>query len=146
MCTCANIVAPEASQSCPAQQVRNEHPPENGFELFHWKEQLMVGLCAKPVRPCKPPQIGAKLGTPRGSTTRRNVKGTPKQTCLGLAWPCEQQGDQHCKYGHLKTETARPNLQIASEFQQPSCSTQDCQEHHEWCHSKYLDAQLLRLR
>ncbi len=35
---------------------------------------------------------------------------------------------------------ARPNLQTASELQQPNCSTQDCQEHHECCHSKYLDA------
>ncbi len=61
----------------------------------------------------------------------------PKQTCLGLAWPCKKQGNQHCEYGHLKTETARANLQTASEFQQPSCSKQDCQEHHECCHLKY---------
>ncbi len=61
-----------------------------------------------------------------------------KQTCPGLARPCEKQNDswQHCEYGPLKTETteiARPNLQTASELQQPSCSTPDCQEHHE-CH------------
>ncbi len=31
---------------------------------------------------------------------RQNVKSPPKQTCLGLAWPCEKQGDQHCEYGH----------------------------------------------
>ncbi len=28
-------------------------------------------------------------------------------------------------------ETARPGLQTASEFQQPSCSSQDCQKHHD---------------
>ncbi len=47
---------------------------ENGSELCHWKGQLVIGLRAYPVRPRKPPQIGAKLGTPRGSasTTWRN--------------------------------------------------------------------------
>ncbi len=56
-------------------QGMSTHPKTaNGSELCHWKGQLIVGLCVDPVRPCKPPQIGAKLGTPRGSNTRRNVK------------------------------------------------------------------------
>ncbi len=42
---------------------------ENGSELCHWKGQLVIGLRANPVRPRKPLQIGAKLGTPRGSIT-----------------------------------------------------------------------------
>ncbi len=94
------------------RQGMSTHPKmENGSELCHWKGQLVIGLRANPVRPRKPPQIGAKLGTLRGSTTWRNVKA-PTQTCLGPAWPCEKQGDQHCEYGHLKREMARPNLQI----------------------------------
>ncbi len=121
------------------RQGMSTHPKmESGSELCQWKGQLIIGLCVDPVRPCKPPQIGAKLGTPSRSTTRQNVKPplpppppppppAPKETCLWLAWPCEKQGDQHYVYGHLKT--ARPNLQAASEFQQPSCSNQDCQEH-----------------
>ncbi len=68
------LVAPEASQTCPAQPARNDHPPENGkmdLSLVTGpKGQLKVGLCVGPVRPCKPPQLAAKLGTLRGSTTR----------------------------------------------------------------------------
>ncbi len=52
---------------------------ENGSELCHWKGQLVIGLRANPVRPRKPPQIGAKLGTLRGSTTWRNVKARAGQ-------------------------------------------------------------------
>ncbi len=80
---CANVVIPWASQSCRAQLARNEHPkhpPENGkkgLEDCHWKGQHIVGLCANFVRPCKPPQICAKLGTPRGTTTRRDVQPLP---------------------------------------------------------------------
>ncbi len=36
---------------------------ENGSELCHRKGQLVIGLRASLVRPRKPPQIGAKLGT-----------------------------------------------------------------------------------
>ncbi len=44
------------------RQGMSTHPKmENGSELCHWKGQLIVGLCVDPVRPCKPPQIGAKL-------------------------------------------------------------------------------------
>ncbi len=50
---------------------------ENGSELCHWMGQLVIGLRASPVRPRKPPQIGAKLGTLRGSITWRNVKAPP---------------------------------------------------------------------
>ncbi len=57
------------------RQGMSTHPKmENGSELCHWKGQLVIGLRASPVRPRKPPQIGAKLGTLRGSTTWRNVK------------------------------------------------------------------------
>ncbi len=56
---------------------------ENGSELCHRKRQLIVGLRANPVRPRKPPQIGAKLGTLRGSTTRRNVKAPPYRHVSG---------------------------------------------------------------
>ncbi len=66
------------------RQEMSTHPKmENGSELCHWKGQLIVGLCLDPVRPCKPPQIGAKLGTPRGSTTRRNVKSPPNRHVSG---------------------------------------------------------------
>ncbi len=41
---------------------------ELGPEHCHQKGQLIVGLCVDFVRPCKPTQIGAKLGTPRGGT------------------------------------------------------------------------------
>ncbi len=56
---------------------------ENGSELCHWKRQLIIGLRANPVRPRKPPQIGAKLGTLRGGTTRRNVKAPPYRHVSG---------------------------------------------------------------
>ncbi len=56
---------------------------ENGSELCHWKGQLVIGLRANPVRPRKPPQIGAKLGTLRGSTTWRNVKAPPYRHVSG---------------------------------------------------------------
>ncbi len=60
------------------RQGMSTHPKmENGSELCHWKGQLVIGLRASPVRPRKPPQIGAKLGTLRGSTTWRNVKAPP---------------------------------------------------------------------
>ncbi len=43
------------------RQGMSTHPKmENGPELCHWKGQLITGLCADPIRPCKPPQIGAK--------------------------------------------------------------------------------------
>ncbi len=46
------------------RQGMSTHPKmENGSELCHWKGQLVIGLRASPVRPRKPPQIGAKLGT-----------------------------------------------------------------------------------
>ncbi len=52
------------------RQGMSTHPKmENGSELCHWKGQLVIGLRASPVRPRKPLQIGAKLGTLRGSTT-----------------------------------------------------------------------------
>ncbi len=64
------------------RQGMSTHPKmENGSELRHWKGQLIMGLCAG--RPCKRPQIGAKLGTPRGSTTRRNVKPAPNRHVSG---------------------------------------------------------------
>ncbi len=45
------------------RQGMSTHPKmENGSELCHWKGQLVIGLRANPVRPRKPPQIGAKLG------------------------------------------------------------------------------------
>ncbi len=119
MCTCANVVAPEASQSCPAQLARNEHPPENenGSELCHWKGQLIVGLCVNPVRPCEPPQNRCKAWhSEREHHEAKCKKAAPKQTCLGLAWPCEKQGDQHCEYGHLQTETAHCWLNGPSEY------------------------------
>ncbi len=48
------------------RQGMSTHPKmENGPELCHWKGQLVTGLRASPVRPRKPPQIGAKLGTLR---------------------------------------------------------------------------------
>ncbi len=51
------------------RQGMGTHPKmDNGSELCHWKGQLVIGLRANPVRPRKPPQIGAKLGTLRGST------------------------------------------------------------------------------
>ncbi len=56
------------------RQGMSTHPKmENGSELCHWKGQLVMGLRASPVRPRKPPQIGAKLGTLRGSTRPHNV-------------------------------------------------------------------------
>ncbi len=50
---------------------------ENGSELCHWKGQLVIGLRANPVRPRKPPQLGAKLGTLRGSTTWTGLVNLP---------------------------------------------------------------------
>ena len=37
----APVVAPEASQSCPAQPARNEHPPENG----KWIDNGLTDTC-----------------------------------------------------------------------------------------------------
>ncbi len=56
---------------------------ENGSELCHRKGQLVIGLRASLVRPRKPPQIGAQLGTLRGSTTWRNVKAPPYRHVSG---------------------------------------------------------------
>ncbi len=69
-------------------QGMSTHPKmENGSELCHQKGQLIIGLCVDPVRPCKPPQLGAKLGTLigtlRGSTTWRNVKAPPHRHVSG---------------------------------------------------------------
>ncbi len=66
------------------RQGMSTHPKmENGPELCHWKGQLVLGLRASPVRPRKPQQIGAKLGTLRGSTTWRNVKAPPHRHVSG---------------------------------------------------------------
>ncbi len=66
------------------RQGMSTHPKmENGSELCHWKGQLVIGLRASPVRPRKPPQIGAKLGTLRGSTTWRDVKAPPHRHVSG---------------------------------------------------------------
>ncbi len=66
------------------QQGMSTHPKmENGPELRHWKGQLVIGLRANPVRPRKSPQISAKLGTLRGSTTWRNVKMPPHRHVSG---------------------------------------------------------------
>ena len=66
------------------RQGMSTHPKmENGSELCHWKGQLVIGLRARPVRPLKPPQIGAKLGTLRGSTTWRNAKVPPHRHVSG---------------------------------------------------------------
>ncbi len=79
------------------RQSMNTHPKlENGSELCHWKWQLIVGLCADPVWPCKPPQIGAKLGTPRGSTTRRNVKPPPPPPPPSPAHPSQRKEGREC--------------------------------------------------
>ncbi len=59
------------------RQGMSTHPKlENGSELCHRKGQLIVGLCVDPIRPCKPLQIGAKLGTPRGSTVMISPGGS----------------------------------------------------------------------
>ncbi len=57
-----------------------------------------------------------KAWHPQREHHESKCEAPPKQACLGLAWPCKKQGDQHCEYGHLKKEMARPNLQTASEF------------------------------
>ena len=42
------------------RQGMSTHPKmENGSALCHWKGQLVIGLRANPVRPRKPPKIGA---------------------------------------------------------------------------------------
>lgn len=65
-------------------QEMSTHPKmENGFELCDWKGQLIVGLRVNFVRPRNPPQVGTKLGTPRGSTTRRNVQPLPNRHVSG---------------------------------------------------------------
>ncbi len=68
---------------------------ENGSELCHWKGQLVIGLRANPVRPRKPPQIGAKLGTLRGSTT---TKAGHKVLCRVNAWRSRRQGPYFARF------------------------------------------------
>ncbi len=67
------------SPSLLNRQGMSTHPKiENGSELYDWKGQLTVGLRVSLVRPCKPPQMGAKLGTPRRSTSRQNTQPLPR--------------------------------------------------------------------
>ncbi len=68
----------------PNRQGMSTHPnTKHGPELCHWKGQLIVGLCAKFVWPCKPLQICAKLGNPRETTTRRDVQPLPNRHVSG---------------------------------------------------------------
>ncbi len=65
------------------RQGMSTHPKmEIGSELCQWKGQLTIGLCIDPVRPCKSPQIGAKLGTGR-EHHEANVKPAPNRHVSG---------------------------------------------------------------
>ncbi len=101
----------------------SSHPEmENGSELCHWKGELIVGLCVDPVRPCKSLQISAKLGAPRGSTTRRTppVKAPRAQTDMSRASMALPKASLAFGKAAVINIAARPNLRTASEFQQPS--------------------------
>ena len=77
------------------RQGMSTHPKmENGSELCHWKGQLVIGLRANPVRPRKPPQIGAKLGTLRGSLDAGSR--TRSATPLGENLQCLNVLDINC--------------------------------------------------
>ncbi len=74
------------------RQRMSTHPKmENGPELCQRKGQLMVELHIDYVRPREPPQLGAELGTQRGSTTRRNVQPRPWKSVCHHADGCTYQ-------------------------------------------------------